>query len=110
MAFTITQAINPRSRTEQIGVTATRGGTVILDAFFTEDGETTPEYCKLINVGGAGDVIVENSEGKALLFSGSGGGDFLPVLGARVLTSHTFPAPLGAKTTTATGLFWLGGV
>jgi hypothetical protein len=110
MVRTNTQAINPVTRTEQLGIMATRGGTIVLDAFFTEDGETTQEFCKMIMVGGAGKVIVENSDGKALFFAGSLAGDYIPVLGRRVLTDHTFPAPLGLQATTATLLFWLGGV
>lgn len=109
-ALTQTQAINPRSRTDQIGIMATRGGTVVLDAFFTQDGETTLEACKMINVGGAGNVIVEGVDGKALLFSGSLAGDFIPVMGRKVLTTFIFPAPIGEQFTTATQLFWLGGV
>lgn len=112
----ITERINPRNRTEQIGLPATRGGVVVPGAegipgagLFTIEGSTATEFCKLIVVGIAGDVIVENADGLALFFPAQEPGDYIPVLGARVLISHTFPV-LGAKSTTATELFWLGGI
>lgn len=112
----ITERINPRNRTEQIGLPATRGGVVVPGdelipgaGLFTIDGSTTPEFCKLIVVGVAGDVIVETADGLALFFPAQVAGDYIPVVGARVLIAHTFPV-LGGKTTTATELFWLGGI
>jgi len=105
----ITQPINPRNRAEQIGMATTRGNEVVIDQNFRVEGGTFDEFCKLIAIGGAGTVLVENADGQILPFIGHEAGDFIPVIGKRVVTTHTFPN-LGVLTTTATNLVWFGGI
>lgn len=111
----ITQAINPRSRTYEVGFPATRGGevengneSIPNDKLFTEEGETVPEMCKYLLIGGAGQVLVENMDGKILRYPAQEAGDYVIVFARRVVTSHTFPVS-GAQTTTATNIQWFGG-
>lgn len=105
----LTQAINPRNRAEQIGMAITRGNEVVIDQKFRTENGTFDEFCKLIGIGGAGNVLVENADGEIIPFLAHEPGDFIPVVGARVVAAHTFPN-LGALTTTATNLVWYGGI
>lgn len=111
----ITQAINPVTRTNEVGFPATRGGEAVpgdetkpAENLFTEEGSTTPEMCKYLLIGGAGQVLVENMDGKILRYPAQEAGDYVIVFARRVITSHTFPVA-GLQSTTATNIQWFGG-
>jgi hypothetical protein len=59
------------------------------------------------------DIVVETTYGSFIYFPASAvtPGGFLPVAnGKRIVTSHTFAAPLGTKTTGAGNIYLYGGV
>ncbi len=105
----ITQPINPRNRAEQIGMVITRGNEVVVGSNFRVENGTFDEFCKLIGIGGAGNVLVENADGEVIPFIAQEAGDYIPVIGVKVVAAHTFPT-LGPLTTTATELVWYGGI
>ena len=62
-----TTPIDPNQRTELDGLYITRGGVVVLDQPFLTQNVSIPngEFCKLIHVGSAGDIVWENQDGEA---------------------------------------------
>lgn len=104
-----TVPINSFSTMKELGIFPSRGGFVVLDQDFTQQGETLPELCKFISVGSTGDVVLEYMDGKPGFAPNLPAGYLIVGVYKRVLSSYDFGGSIGVKTTTATELHWHGG-
>lgn len=104
-----TMPVDPAAKMKELGIFASRAGNVALDQYFTEPGKTFQEYAKYIIPGTTGDLILENINGIVSWHPNKPASYILPFVCQRVLSSFTFP-DIGAKTTTATNIIWMGGM
>ncbi len=104
-----TEAISPTNRSEQVGWMITRGNEVVIGEFFKIEGATVGEICKMVRVGGAGNLLIETIDGLVIPILTAEPNEWIIVSGQRVVASHTFPN-LGVVTTTATNIVWYGGI
>lgn len=103
MAQTFSTALDPQNRTSAVGVQATRGNDVVLDA-----PTQTGEPFKFLHVGGAGDVIILSIDGTFIPWYGASADSIIPVWGLKVISAATINGV--PRTTNATNLTWYGGV
>lgn len=101
MAQQFSTTIDPHNRTAAVGIMATRGGEIILDAYIGE-------MFKFLHIATAGDVIIEGIDGTPMPWYGATNDSVVPLAGFRVLTSAVINGT--PRTTTATGITWYGGV
>ena len=109
-----TYAVDPFSRSEQIGRIFNRSGQVIIDSPLTvdptpEDPNPTAEVCSWIVCGTGGNVVFQHKDGKYGYFPSATAGQLLPIGAIKIVASHTFTNG-GTLTTTAANLWWYGGV
>ena len=85
--------VNPFSRTEQVGIWIQNGGAITLDV-------PLGHVFKFLRVRTVGDINIRGIDGNAYLLIDAQPGEYHPVWGTEVLSSST----------TATGIYWYGGV
>lgn len=102
-------ALNPYQPSKDVGILMTRAGAVTIDSPFTTDTGTKPELSKFLVCGTSGNIVVQFADKEFGYFPSATAGQLLPISAIRVVTSHTFTNG-GLLTTTATGIWWYGGV
>lgn len=103
MALTYSNPIDPNNRTAAVGIMATRGNEIVLDA-----PTQTGEMFKFLHVATGGDVIILGIDGTPMPWYGASSDSIIPLAGFKVLSSAIING--NPRTTTATGITWYGGV
>jgi len=104
MTQVFSTTIDPQNRTAAVGIMATRGGEIVLDAYVNAN----KEMFKFLHISTGGDVIIEGIDGTPMPWYGASSDSVIPIAGFRVLTTAIING--NPKTTTATGITWYGGV
>ena len=99
----VTSGISGNMRAFELGAFITRGGDVItLDAYLPKG-----EIFKVLFAPTGGILVIEGVDGVPFVATIQDNGG-IPVVGRRVLTNYAFTS--GTITTTATPIYWGGGV
>lgn len=110
-------AVDPNNRSEHLGISITRSGVAELDEYFQTDANladatsTTVDVSKFLVCETLGDIVFQYPDYTYGIITNATPGFWYPIAAVRVVTGYTFNSPsLGAQTTTATGIYWYGGV
>lgn len=103
-----TQPTTPDLAQNIPGIFITRGGLITIDSFIADTSDGNDTYFKWIFLPNGGNVIIENADGNPVYFPAQPVGEYISVVGRRVLSAAVVDGV--AVTTNATGqITWYGG-
>lgn len=106
--------VDPSNRSEHLGISITRSGVAVLDEYFQIDANlgttsSTVDVSKFLVVETSGDIVFQYPDYTYGIITNAIVGFWYPIAAVRVVTGYTFNS-IGAQTTTATGIYWYGGI